>query len=663
MAMLMLYGSRINGLCGDHTLKTAVFRFSWGKIILHLFMVCLFWVYFYTIMPRQEHEGKGLFVTSFKNPNSSYIQPQVNNWFKTDKVKKGEGGIQVPGKKPDSAGKSGPKTPAKSKQGMRSSGGGGASPPGKDLVFLVKSPVKLYWLGQLYDYYDGDTWFATDRMAKQKKLRKANQGSKLIQINFTMEKWLSPILYSAYRAEACSLGYFSNHNLDSNFYQFKLPNPDKLPGLPFSYSISTEVECSEIIRRRDRKWLEFVDIKNYLELPGKKISARLAELAKSLVKDEKTAIGKATALRNYLRDNFKYEQFSQHPPEGVEAVDYFLFTLKEGHCEYFASSLAVLARLAGLPSRICTGFSPGNYNALSKLFEVHEYHAHAWTQIYVEEYGWLTFDATPPGYVVSRTLPLGLGSLHDPFGNEWKVRPPELAVRVQELATPEWISGKSDEEEMLIDKILYDVVMLPETIGALMDKAMNKLTGGKNEFSFKKMFENIRKSIAAAFKSFRNRLLNARDWFMENIILGCATAIAAGILISMIPPLIAFLIKLYEKRRCRLWFREAVASRVLDPGDSIVKSYMYVRKTLEINGMARKDNMDLLDYALSLKERGGDIWIDALSLFFLYNQLEYGNVTPTAAKARAALRRAGKLGKALTAGSKRGCKNRLQLKA
>ena len=352
MAMLMLYGSRINGLCGDHTLKTAVFRFSWGKIILHLFMVCLFWVYFYTIMPRQEHEGKGLFVTSFKNPNSSYIQPQVNNWFKTDKVKKGEGGIQVPGKKPDSAGKSGPKTPAKSKQGMRSSGGGGASPPGKDLVFLVKSPVKLYWLGQLYDYYDGDTWFATDRMAKQKKLRKANQGSKLIQINFTMEKWLSPILYSAYRAEACSLGYFSNHNLDSNFYQFKLPNPDKLPGLPFSYSISTEVECSEIIRRRDRKWLEFVDIKNYLELPGKKISARLAELAKSLVKDEKTAIGKATALRNYLRDNFKYEQFSQHPPEGVEAVDYFLFTLKEGHCEYFASSLAVLARLAGLPSRI-----------------------------------------------------------------------------------------------------------------------------------------------------------------------------------------------------------------------------------------------------------------------------------------------------------------------
>ena len=96
---------------------------------------------------------------------------------------------------------------------------------------------------------------------------------------------------------------------------------------------------------------------------------------------------KALALRDYLRENIPYKLYSDPIPEGRECADYFIFELKTGHCEYYATALAVMARLAGLPSRVATGFSPGNYNTLTNQFEVYEYHAHAWTQIFVEDRG------------------------------------------------------------------------------------------------------------------------------------------------------------------------------------------------------------------------------------------------------------------------------------
>ncbi|MGZ3476782.1 MAG: transglutaminase family protein [Polyangiales bacterium] len=73
----------------------------------------------------------------------------------------------------------------------------------------------------------------------------------------------------------------------------------------------------------------------------------------------------------------------------------FLFEKKRGYCEYFASSLAVLLRLEGVPTRFVTGFNVGSDNKVGEHYEVHDADAHAWVEAYVEGRGWLVADPTP----------------------------------------------------------------------------------------------------------------------------------------------------------------------------------------------------------------------------------------------------------------------------
>jgi hypothetical protein len=83
------------------------------------------------------------------------------------------------------------------------------------------------------------------------------------------------------------------------------------------------------------------------------------------------------------------------PPAGtVDIVDYFLFELKEGYCDYYATSMVVLARAAGLPARLVVGYAPGYYDARNAIYVVTEAEAHAWAEIYFPEYGWIEFEPT-----------------------------------------------------------------------------------------------------------------------------------------------------------------------------------------------------------------------------------------------------------------------------
>ena len=73
----------------------------------------------------------------------------------------------------------------------------------------------------------------------------------------------------------------------------------------------------------------------------------------------------------------------------------FLFETKTGHCEYFASAMAIMLRLQGVPARLVTGFSATNKNPLTGYFEVRALDAHAWVEAYFPAHGWVTFEPTP----------------------------------------------------------------------------------------------------------------------------------------------------------------------------------------------------------------------------------------------------------------------------
>jgi hypothetical protein len=74
-----------------------------------------------------------------------------------------------------------------------------------------------------------------------------------------------------------------------------------------------------------------------------------------------------------------------------------LFELQEGHCEYFASSLAVLLREVGVPTRLVNGYYGAHYNEIGDFYAVRQADAHSWVEVWMgEPIGWVTFDPTPP---------------------------------------------------------------------------------------------------------------------------------------------------------------------------------------------------------------------------------------------------------------------------
>src|SRR5581483_8321728 len=108
-----------------------------------------------------------------------------------------------------------------------------------------------------------------------------------------------------------------------------------------------------------------------------------------------SARAKARALEQHLATGFKYTLDAYRTP-GVERVTDFLYNTREGHCEVFASALAVLLRTIDIPSRVVNGFRGGEYHSWTDTYTVLDKHAHAWVEALCEE-GWVTLAATPPG--------------------------------------------------------------------------------------------------------------------------------------------------------------------------------------------------------------------------------------------------------------------------
>lgn len=101
---------------------------------------------------------------------------------------------------------------------------------------------------------------------------------------------------------------------------------------------------------------------------------------------------KALAIQEYLLKNCRYTLETDYPPEGRDFVSYFLLDSKEGYCSYFASAMAVMGRIAGLPTRYVEGYLARPDLGGSAVLTGEN--AHAWTEIYFNGVGWIPFDAS-----------------------------------------------------------------------------------------------------------------------------------------------------------------------------------------------------------------------------------------------------------------------------
>jgi len=137
----------------------------------------------------------------------------------------------------------------------------------------------------------------------------------------------------------------------------------------------------------------------YLQLP-REITPRTRELARTITAGLVTEYDKAEAIKGWLIQNLRYTLVLVEPGT-QEPVDFFLFDRKQGHCEYFASAFAVLARAVGIPTRQVNGFLGGEWNEYQGYVAVRAGDAHSWDEVYFPGpgAGWVTFDPTPPGNV------------------------------------------------------------------------------------------------------------------------------------------------------------------------------------------------------------------------------------------------------------------------
>lgn len=130
----------------------------------------------------------------------------------------------------------------------------------------------------------------------------------------------------------------------------------------------------------------------YLTVPDS-VPDRVLSLARDLTGTELSSYDQAVALETYLRA-IPYSLNVTPPPFGVDVVDYFLFSLKSGYCDYYASAMAIMARSVGIPARIVVGYRRGDYNPENGEYIVRKKHAHTWVELYFPEIGWVEFEPT-----------------------------------------------------------------------------------------------------------------------------------------------------------------------------------------------------------------------------------------------------------------------------
>lgn len=141
-------------------------------------------------------------------------------------------------------------------------------------------------------------------------------------------------------------------------------------------------------------------LQSYTVLP-EHLQEQVYDIAREACAGAETPYDKAFAIQNYLSRNFRYTLDVAPQPENIDFVSNFLLNTREGYCTYFASAMTVLCRMEGLPARYVEGYlaEPDK--------EGHAYvtglHGHAWTEVYFEGFGWLTFDATPRQSSISDT--------------------------------------------------------------------------------------------------------------------------------------------------------------------------------------------------------------------------------------------------------------------
>ena len=166
-------------------------------------------------------------------------------------------------------------------------------------------------------------------------------------------------------------------------------------------SLTWEKYLDMLRMAKDKKYLNekmynaFVNQYNRYKY-GSEYSDKLKNLAEKITADCKSDYEKAKALEDYFQNNGYTYDLSYEPED--ESIDYFIFTSKKGNCTSFATAMTLMAKAVDLPARYVEGFACNERDEKGNYI-VRDSCAHAFVEVLVPGFGWMTFDPTVTGFL------------------------------------------------------------------------------------------------------------------------------------------------------------------------------------------------------------------------------------------------------------------------
>jgi transglutaminase-like putative cysteine protease len=258
--------------------------------------------------------------------------------------------------------------------------------------FLDRIPAmrERYWRGPVFDTFDGRGW-STSMLAMQARSVTVEPRGEPLHYEMTLEPQGSRWLFG----------------LD-------VPAPTQLPPdttLDLLLAAQTVRERKQYQATAYTQYLlqpemSPVERRSWLQLPPD-FNPRSRELMQQWREqglDDAAIVRKV--LQMYRQENFSYTL--QPPRLARDSVDDFLFSTRQGFCEHYSSSFTFLMRAAGIPARVVTGYQGGEKNEIGDYYVVHQYDAHAWSEVWLTGQGWVRID--PTAAVAPERVERGLSS-------------------------------------------------------------------------------------------------------------------------------------------------------------------------------------------------------------------------------------------------------------
>ncbi|HEX2088557.1 MAG TPA: DUF3488 and transglutaminase-like domain-containing protein, partial [Actinomycetota bacterium] len=264
-------------------------------------------------------------------------------------------------------------------------------------LFTVWTNQTAYWRSLSLDTFNGRLWTASNLNAENGLDAGAGAlragaalvpNASLIRQRFRFDRLNQPWLPAAFEPVELAI-----NETDVRFD----PTSSALVSLDgtgpgFTYTVTSRVQSPEPEVLDTIAFPSNVLTARYTALPPD-TPAQIYEMAGRLTREYPTAYRKILAIQAFLR-TFKYNERAA-PGHGINDILYFLTKSREGYCEQFAGTMAVLLRAIGIPARVAVGFTPGTFDPRTGSYRVTTKNLHSWVEVLFPRFGWLPFEPTP----------------------------------------------------------------------------------------------------------------------------------------------------------------------------------------------------------------------------------------------------------------------------